>query len=103
MLTLAIAAIIIGLALATEQYFDTARTRREWAANDASFNPDTLNFVVLENDDLQSKIEYLQSANQPLTTFTDYGNITAIATGPFDWDSTKRSHFAGDRLLRFTT
>ena len=37
MLTLAIAAIIIGLALATEQYFDTVRTHREWAANDASF------------------------------------------------------------------
>lgn len=37
MSTLAIAAIIIGLALATEQYFDTVRTHREWAANDASF------------------------------------------------------------------
>lgn len=71
--------------------------------NNAPYDPDTLHFVVLEHDDLQSKIEYLQSAKQPLTTFVDYGKITAIAAGPIDWDSGKRNHFAGDRLLRFTT
>lgn len=35
-LTLALISIVIGLALAVEQHFDTVRTRREWAADDPS-------------------------------------------------------------------
>lgn len=79
---------VVDRGLSPEQkVVQTAHAAQKFGAANPSLNPDTTHYVALEADDFETVVSRFPNAIK----FEDFGQITAIVTGPIPWNHNDRS------------